>query len=282
MTFAGSETTISYVAASTALPVTFANSASAAAADQQLTFTGHGGLVGPGLGVDPVYRAFVPVYVRPAGAADRLHLRGRGDRHREHVRQQLEHRHRVRRSISRERSPAPRFRSIMDGGTTAIATGTVASGATTITLTTDGTTTIADGNHQFTVEQSIATPALSLYADWTSGSSGLAPGAQFPIAASSVNSPASAGTALTIGLAVLAPPASTAQVGVPYTYTVQTNAPSSDTVTVTHRSPCPRACSSTAPTPSPGRRPAPSRIRRPTFSAHGFRLAGPQRPRSVP
>ena len=47
------------------------------------------------------------------------------------------------------------------------------------------------------------------------------------------NSPASAGTPLTIGLVVLAPPASSAQAGVPYTFIVQTNAPSGDTVTVT-------------------------------------------------
>ena len=145
----------------------------------------------------------------------------------------------------------------MDGGTTPIATGTVASGATTITLTTDGTTKIADGSHQFTVKQTIATSALTLYADWTTSSSGL-PGRQFPIPASSVDSPASAGTALTIGLLVLAPPISTAQVGVPYTYIVQTNAPSGDTVTVTSGAPCPRAWHSTASIPSPGRRPAPS------------------------
>ncbi len=47
------------------------------------------------------------------------------------------------------------------------------------------------------------------------------------------NSPASAGTPLAIGLVVLAPPASSAQAGVPYTFIVQTNAPSSDTVTIT-------------------------------------------------
>ena len=57
--------------------------------------------------------------------------------------------------------------------------------------------------------------------------------AEYSVPASSINSAASAGTTLSIGLLVLAQPASSAQVGVPYTYTVQTNAPSGDTVTVT-------------------------------------------------
>ena len=49
----------------------------------------------------------------------------------------------------------------LDGGTTAIASGTVAADATTITLTTDGKTQIASGSHTFTVKQSIATFAWS-------------------------------------------------------------------------------------------------------------------------
>jgi hypothetical protein len=74
----------------------------------------------------------------------------------------------------------------------------VPSAATTITVTTNGSTTISAASHVFTVEQSIATPALELYAAWTTGSQGLAPGAEFPIPANTVVSPASTGATLTI------------------------------------------------------------------------------------
>ena len=89
----------------------------------------------------------------------------------------------------------------MDGGTTPIATGTVATGATSITLTTDGATTIPSGNHEFTVQQTIATPAVTLYAGWTDSSGQLNPGTEFPIAAGSVSSPASVAIALSVGTA---------------------------------------------------------------------------------
>ena len=147
VTFTSSEPAIQYVAATTALPLTFANSAAAATTDQDLTFE---------------------------------------------------------------------------------------AGIISVTLTTVGgsSTKIAGGNHEFTVQQTLATAGATLNADITSNGSSLSPGAQFPIAASSVQSPVSAGTELTIGLAVLAPPSSYAQVGVPFTYTIQTNAPSGDTVTV--------------------------------------------------
>ena len=93
----------------------------------------------------------------------------------------------------------------VDGDATPIATGTVSSGATTITVTTDGTTKIAHGSHEFTVEQSLATDSADLLANWTTNLSGqLSPGTEFSIAASTVQSPASSGTALTIGLAVTA------------------------------------------------------------------------------
>ena len=61
---------------------------------------------------------------------------------------------------------------------------------------------------------------------------GPSPGVQYPIAANSVISPASAATSLTVGLAVLVQPITVAQAGVPYTYVVQTNAPSGDAVSV--------------------------------------------------
>ena len=48
-----------------------------------------------------------------------------------------------------------------DGGSTAIATGTVASAATTITVTTSGTTTLSDGAHVFTATQTSGSTASS-------------------------------------------------------------------------------------------------------------------------
>ena len=98
----------------------------------------------------------------------------------------------------------------LDGGATPIAVGAVASGTTTVTVTTDGKTAIAAGNHEFTVEQTIAEPAASLYGDWTANTSGtLDPGVEFPISAASVGSPASTGTLLAIS-AGNAPPMVTA------------------------------------------------------------------------
>ena len=82
----------------------------------------------------------------------------------------------------------------MDGGTTPIATGTVAAGATTITVTTDGATTIGDGQHTFTVKQSFATSEVDLYADWDANG----PSTQFTIPASSVVSAPSPGVGLTV------------------------------------------------------------------------------------
>ena len=228
--FAADESPLTYVAAATALPVTFTNSASSAtsAVTQELTFTATGAAWDSGAGVSPVYRAFVPVYVTPptpqiasisvgsqtvsgstfannASAATALTFH-----------------------ISGVVSGAT-VSVYVNGGATPIATGTVASGATYSTLTTDGKTPIADGNDVFTVVQSFATSAVTLYADWSGGS----PGTEYSIAAGTDSSPASAGTALAIGLVVLAQPASSVQVGVLYTYVVQTNAPSGDTVTVT-------------------------------------------------
>ena len=122
----------------------------------------------------------------------------------------------------------------MDGSTTAIATGTVSTtaGTTTITVTTNGTTTIPSGNHTFTVKE--ATPEALLFGDFGTTSSGsYAPGTEYAVPQSVLSSAASAGTTLTIGLVVLSAPGTSAQVGSLYTYTVSTNAPSGDTVTVT-------------------------------------------------
>ena len=58
-----------------------------------------------------------------------------------------------------------------DGSTTAIATGTVASGDTTITLTTNGTSTLSNGAHTFTATQTSGTTAGATPRLWTSRSS---------------------------------------------------------------------------------------------------------------
>ena len=94
-----------------------------------------------------------------------------------------------------------------DGSTTAIATSAAAvpSGATTITVTTLGTTTLSDGLHVFTATQTSGTTA-----------SASSPGTLVHVFAN---------------LAV-APPTASATVGKAFSYTVQTNAPSGDVVTV--------------------------------------------------
>ena len=90
----------------------------------------------------------------------------------------------------------------IDGDATPIATGTVPAGATSVTLLTNGTNTLANGNHEFVVQQTIATPAVTLLADWTNNSS---PGGQFQEPAGTIDSPTSAGTELTIGATPVPP-----------------------------------------------------------------------------
>ncbi|MGO9109761.1 MAG: peptidylprolyl isomerase, partial [Thermoguttaceae bacterium] len=200
VTFAKSESPITYVAGSTALPVTFTNSVTAAASAQTLTFdeSSPGTSWDSNSKVDPFYRAFVPVFVAPpTPQIDSISVNGQtvtGSTSANNSTTASE--------LSFDISGAVSGATVsvyLDGGTTPIATGTVASGATTITLTTDGTTTLSIGNHTFTVEQSVATPIESLYADWYTNSSGqYTAAAEFSIPANSVNSAASAGTALSI------------------------------------------------------------------------------------
>jgi cyclophilin family peptidyl-prolyl cis-trans isomerase len=195
VTFPGSEAQITYVSAASDLPVTFTNSASAAAASQELTFAATGASWDSGTGVNPVYRAFVPVYVAPpTPQIASISVGGQtvtGSTSANNSSTATELSFNITGAIS-----GATVSVYIDGDSTPIATGTVASGATSITLTTDGTTTIAGGNHEFIVQQSIATPAVTLLADWSDNSS---PGVEFAIPASSVTSAASAGTELTIG-----------------------------------------------------------------------------------
>ena len=103
-----------------------------------------------------------------------------------------------------------------NGGATAIATGTVASGLTTITLTTDGnpTGTLADGSYTFTATQTVSSTA-------------------------SPSSP-SASVQVFTALAATTTSATSATVNTAYSYTytaLTTNAPSGDAVTYALSSP---------------------------------------------
>ncbi len=147
--------------------------------------------------VDPVYRAIVPVYVAPPAPvlsdikANNQTVTGTTSNNNSSTATEL--------SFDVTGAIAGATVSVYaDGGTTAIATGTVASGATTITLTTDGTTALGDGPHTFTVKQSVPTIATTAYVNW--GSNG--PSVQFTIPASSVVSAASSGVGLTIDTTV--------------------------------------------------------------------------------
>jgi cyclophilin family peptidyl-prolyl cis-trans isomerase len=237
VTFPGSEQLISLPMAGT-LAATLTNSAVAASATQTVTLeeTSPGTPWDAGAGISPIYTAFVPVFIGAQTGAPAtptlasINVGGKavtGSTFANNATTASEFSFNITGATAGDTVLV-----YMDGGGTPIAGGTVATGATTITVTTNGTTRIADGNHTFTVKQ--ATPEATLYADFSIDSSGnYAPGDEYSVPASSISSAASAGTTLTIGLVVLAPPASSVQAGVPYSYVVETNAPSGDTVTVT-------------------------------------------------
>ena len=148
-----------------------------------------------GSSVDPVYRAFVPVFVAPP--APQIGLVTAGGQA-------------VSGSTTDNNSTSATAFSFdvsgmvsgatvslyMDGGSTPIASGTVASGATSIVLTTDGKTTIANGSHSFVVQQSIAAAAMDLFANF-SASTG-SPQTHFQIPAGTVDSPASTNVSFSI------------------------------------------------------------------------------------
>ena len=236
VTFPSGEPLVS-VPTSSSFPFTVTNSGVAGATTQTLTFAESS----PGTAWDslqnlsPVYRAYVPIFIGAQAATPAtpkiasITVGGStvtGTTFANNTTSATELSFNVTGAVAGDTVSV-----YMDGGSTPIATGLVGTGAKTITVTTDGTTKIATGSHQFTVKQ--ATPESMLYADFGATSSGgYYPGAEYAAPASSVSSAASAGTALTIGLMVLTQPTAVAQVGVAYTYTVQTNAPSGDTVTV--------------------------------------------------
>jgi hypothetical protein len=229
VTFTSSEGDIAYTPDSTnPLPLTFVNAATTAAATQEIVFRSTGAPWDASSNINPVYRSFVPVFVGPsAPVLSSISSGGKTI---------------TSNTFNNNGTIATQFTFnitgvlngatvsvYLDNSTTPLVSGT-ASGSS-ITLTTTGGTAnkIADGAHTFTVKQTIATPALNLYADWTSNG----PGTQFTIAASTVDSAASNGIPVTIGLFVLATPATKAKVNSLYTYVVQTNAPAGDKITVT-------------------------------------------------
>ncbi len=105
-----------------------------------------------------------------------------------------------------------------------VAIGTATAASNTVTVPTNGSTSLLDGIHTFTAGQSISTAAT--YTD-SGGSS-----RNETASVASFGSPAEQLEVFTT-LTVTSTPAASAKVGQVYTYTVQTNAPAGDTVTVT-------------------------------------------------
>jgi cyclophilin family peptidyl-prolyl cis-trans isomerase len=195
VTFPSTTGNITYTAASTnPLPITFANTASNPETLQTLTFTATGPAWDASSGVHSNYTAFVPVYVAPPvpvlstiSANGQTVSNGTTSDNNSSTSTEL--------SFDITGAVAGATVSVyMDGGTTPIATGTVGAGATTITLTTDGSTVIGNGQHTFTVKQSFPYSELDLYADWTNTAG---PGAQFKIPAGVVTSGPSSGVPVT-------------------------------------------------------------------------------------
>ena len=227
--FAASEPDITYTADGTnPLPLSFSNAAAAAAGTQEITFRATGTPWDGTSGVNPVYRSFVPVFVGPsAPVLSSISSGGKtisGSTFNNNGATAAQFSFNVTGVIS-----GATVSVYLDNGTTPLISGTATGTSITLTTTGGSANKIADGSHTFTVKQTIATPALSLLADWSANG----PGTQFQIAASSVDSAASTGVPITIGLFVLATPVTKAKVNSLYTYTVQTNAPAGDTVTIT-------------------------------------------------
>jgi autotransporter-associated beta strand protein len=105
-----------------------------------------------------------------------------------------------------------------------VAIGSANATSTSTVVTTNGTTALLDGTHTITATET----ALNVSASWidTSGNS--------RTESANVDSPSSPGIQLQVftHLTVTTSPATSATVGQPYTYTVQTNAPGNDAVTV--------------------------------------------------
>ena len=155
-------------------------------------------------GTDPVYRAFVPVYVAPPTPTITSILAGGQPVTTSTFDNNSSTSSELSFNISGVVSGAT-VSVYMDGGATPLLSGTATTG--TLTLTTDGSTKIADGAHTFTVVQSVASGAITNYANWSSSG----PATTFPIASTAIKSAASAGTSLTIGLFVLNTPPTVAR-----------------------------------------------------------------------
>ena len=98
---------------------------------------------------------------------------------------------------------------------------TVSNGVTSLLVSTNGTTTLSFGSHTFTATETLPSVTVT-----DSGDNSLNETAN-------VDSLDSPGVQLQVSFAATSTPSTSALVGQAYTYTVQTNAPSGDTVTVT-------------------------------------------------
>ena len=137
-------------------------------------------------GLDPLYRAYVPVYVAPPTpqitsiSVNGQTVSGSTDANNSTSASEL--------SFNVSGAIAGATVSIyVDGGTTAIAAGTVAADATTITVTSLGTTPLSVGSHTFTVQQSVETSGLYLFSNWGTNASSQPTYTEFSIPPSSVN-----------------------------------------------------------------------------------------------
>ncbi len=230
VTFAANEGDIGYTADGTnPLPLTFSNAATAAAKSQEITFTSTGASWDANSGVNPVYRSFVTVSVAPpTPVLSSISSGGKtisGNTFNNNATASSQFTFNISGVVS-----GATVSVYLDNSTTPLISGIATSTSISLTTTGGSANKISDGSHTFSVKQTIATPALTLYANWSTSSG---PGTQFPIDASSVTSGTSTSTPITIGLFVLATPVTKAKVNSLYTYTVQTNAPAGDTVTIT-------------------------------------------------
>ena len=176
-------------------------------------------------GVNPVYTAFVAVYVAPrTPQIASISVGGQTVSGSTFANNRPPPRSSP--SISRARSPGPRFPST---STAALRPSPRerSPGRADITLTTNGTTRspTATTCSPSTVD---CDPQLTLYTDWTStGRAHVFRSRPIPSAARPRRPRADDRPG------ILVPPITTAQVNVPYTYVLQTNAPAADVVTVT-------------------------------------------------
>ena len=105
-----------------------------------------------------------------------------------------------------------------------VAIGSATANSTSVVVTTNGTTTLSFGSHTFTATQTVPNVTVTDSSDTSTSPTSETAG---------VDSYASAGVQVQVSFGATSSPSKSAEVGQPYTYVVETNAPSGDTVTVT-------------------------------------------------